>query len=95
MREVRSMSAILLAIVLMSGIAEIMGVIVARGWQAGETRLPLKQASLQRILSKEKEPAMFVTAISIYALLGAGSAGLALWRCREAWLPRVLRSRSH
>ena len=84
MREARSMSALLFAIVLMAGLAAIMGVIITRGWQTGETRLPLKQASLQRVISKEKEPAMFVTVIPIYALLGAGTAGLALWGCREA-----------
>ena len=93
MREARPMSALLLAIVLMSGIAAIMGVIVTRGWQTGETRLPLKQASLQRIISKEKEPAMFFTAMSLYALLGVGSAGLALWGCREAWRLRAERGR--
>ena len=93
MREARSMSALFLAIVLMSGLAAIMGVIVTRGWQTGETRLPLKHTSLQRVISKEKEPAMFVTAMSIYAVLSVGSAGLALWGCREAWRLRTGGSR--
>lgn len=95
MREARSMSALLLAIALLFGLAAIMGVIVTRGWQTGETRLPLKQASLMRVVSKEEEPAMFATAISIYALLGAGSARLVVWGCREAWRLRAERGRSH
>ena len=95
MRDARSMFALLVAIVLMFGITAVMGVIVARGWQTGETRLPLKQASLQRVVSKETEPAMFVTAMSIYALLGVGSASVALWGCREAWRLRVKSSYTH
>lgn len=84
-RETRGRGALIVAILVMAALAAFMAWIVTSHVSSGETKLPAKRASLQRTISRDREPVSYWASISIYSLIGLGSAGLALWGCREAW----------
>ncbi len=77
-------AALCTAILIMVGISTGMGWLVKSGIQHGETYMPSKRASLQRMITRQHEPASFWAALSLYALLGLGSGGIALWGVRQA-----------
>lgn len=68
--------ALLLASALLLALAAAMGGLVMRGLASGETRLPVKQSSLRRPISRQQEPAMFWTSIGLYAAVGTSSLSL-------------------
>ncbi|MEQ1748565.1 MAG: hypothetical protein ABL974_04040 [Prosthecobacter sp.] len=76
-------AALAAAILIMAGIATGMGWLVTNGIGRGETYMPSKRASLQRVISRQHEPASFWAALTVYALIGLGSGGLALWGVRQ------------
>ena len=69
MRESQGNAALGIAIAGMFGIATFMAWIVTTHARKGETRLPSNQSSLQRTISRDREPALFWTAITVYALI--------------------------
>jgi len=82
-RSPQGRGALLLAVLLLLTLAAGMGWIVARGVTRGETRLPIRQASLRRPVPRQQEPATFWLAIGVYAALGAGALTLGLLGARE------------
>ncbi len=74
---------LLLAVLLLLALAAGMGWVVGRGLDRGETRLPIKQATLRRAVVRQQEPAMFWTVIGLYAAVGAGALTLGLLGARE------------
>jgi hypothetical protein len=60
-----------------------MGWLVRNGVETGSTVFPSKRPSLQRPVSREKEPVNFWLIIGFYSVAGVGSAGVALWLVRE------------
>lgn len=81
----RQRRALVVAIALLLVIACAMGGIVTDGLQRGATWWPAPRATQQRVVSRGDEPASFWLAIGVYALVGGGSAGLALWMLRTGW----------
>jgi len=79
------MRALILAIVLMLGLAGGMGWLVARGVTQDETWFPSKRATQRRMVVRAEEPAMFWVSIGVYAAISAGALGLAAWGAREGW----------
>ena len=75
--------ALLLVVVLLLGLAVMMGWMVARGIATAETWLPLKQASFRRMVTRAEEPATWGLAMGIYSALGAGALVLGLLGVRE------------
>lgn len=75
--------ALFAAVVIMLGIAGGMSWLVGHGLVEGETWLPSKRSSLQRLVVRAQEPVMFWVSLGIYAAVGAGSLGLAGWGVRE------------
>lgn len=65
------------------GIAAVMAWLVTTGLQRDETYWPAKRPSQQRTVSREKEPAMFWTSISVYSVIGLGMLGLSA--CLFRW----------
>lgn len=76
-------NALLIALLVLFVIAATMGWLVTTGVARGETRLPLKQSSLRRAVSREHEPVMFWVSISIYAALGGVALTLGVLGIRE------------
>lgn len=70
------------------GIAAVMAWLVTTGLQRDETYWPAKRPSQQRTVSREKEPAMFWTAISVYSAIGFGMLGLSACLFRWSRLAR-------
>jgi hypothetical protein len=62
-----------------------MGWLVKTGLETNATWLPVKRASMKRVVSRESEPATYWLAIGIYSIAGLGAGGLALWMLREAF----------
>ena len=77
-------NALLGGVLVMFAIAVVMGWLVTAGVSRGETRLPLKLASLRRPVARDQEPAMFWTSIGIYFGIGAGTLVLGVLGVREA-----------
>ncbi len=75
--------ALLLAVVLVLGIAVGMAWLVGNGLRKGETYLPGKRASQQRSVLRSQEPALFWGSIGIYSAIGLGALGLAVWGIRQ------------
>jgi hypothetical protein len=76
---------LLIAIIVMLGIASGTGWLVARGLARGETWFPAKRSSSHRMVDRAAEPAMFWVAIGLYGVLCCGAAGFAGWLAREGW----------
>jgi hypothetical protein len=53
--------------------------LAARAWETGETRLPLKNNPASRSVSRDENPALFWTSISLISALGTGCTGFAAW----------------
>jgi hypothetical protein len=53
--------------------------LAARGVASGETRLPLKHNPSSRSVSRDENPALFWTSISLISALGTGCTGFAAW----------------
>jgi hypothetical protein len=75
---------LMIAVLVFFAVAAVMGWLVATGVARGETRLPLKQASLRRPVSRDSEPAMFWVSIGLYAALGTGALTLSVLGARAA-----------
>jgi hypothetical protein len=75
--------ALLAFILIMLGLAAGTGWLAARGLLDGETWLPTKRSSQSRSVDRDREPAMFWTAMGIYGILCCGAAGFAGWLARE------------
>lgn len=73
---VQGRGALLLAVILLFGLAAGMGWVVVRGLTSGQTRLPIKQATLRRPVERQQEPATYWLAIGVYAAVGAGALTL-------------------
>ncbi len=77
-----SSRALLLALALLVTLAAGMGWLVARGITRGETHAPVTRGSLRRPIVRSAEPAMFWASVGLYAIVGVGAAGLAVWGFR-------------
>jgi len=75
-------------IAIMLAIAAGMAWLVKTGLERGETVLPLKQPSLRRTISRDKEPATFWLSIGTFSVVGLGATGFAAWLTWEGWLLR-------
>ena len=53
--------------------------LAARGVESGETRLPVKHSSASRSVSRDENPALFWTSISLISALGTGCTVFAAW----------------
>jgi hypothetical protein len=80
----RQWRALALFIAILLGLAGGMGWLVKTGLEREATWLPVKRASLRRVVSRQAEPATYWLALGIYAALGIGAGGFALWMLREA-----------
>jgi hypothetical protein len=80
----RQRAALWLAIVLLLGIAGAMGWLVKNSLETDSTTLRVLRPSLRRPISRVDEPATFWLAVSLYAVIGLGTGGLALRGIREA-----------
>lgn len=76
-------NALLVALLVLFVVAGAMGWLVATGVTRGETRLPLKQSTLRRTVSRAQEPALFWVAIGIYAAIGGAALTLGILGVRE------------
>lgn len=76
--------ALWVMVILFLGLACGMCWLVNDGVRKGETVLPMKRATLRRGVSRENDPATFWCSIGLYALVGVGASGFALWLTREA-----------
>jgi len=74
----------LLAIVGLLAFAGVMFWFVQSGMNKGETALPSKRPSQRRIVSRADEPGLFWASVGLYAALGSGTLGLAVWGIRFA-----------
>ena len=83
-------AALLLAIVILLGIAAGMGWMVTSGVEAGTTVFPSQRPSQRRSVHRRDEPATFWFLIGLYGAVGIGTGGLGLYGLRE--LRRVGRS---
>jgi hypothetical protein len=79
------MGALILFIVIFLFLGAGMSWLVWSGLGNGETRFPTKRAAHTRTVSRAQEPAMFWTAIGLYAAIGVGSVGFAGWLARESF----------
>jgi hypothetical protein len=75
-------AAFIAFVVILLAITGGMGWLVKSGLERGETFLPSKRASQQRVLLRQLEPSSFWAAIGVYTLIGLGSGSLALWSLR-------------
>ena len=75
--------ALLVAIIVMLGIAGGTGWLVARGLAQGETWFPSKRIPQRRVVDRAQEPVMFWMAVVVYGVLCGGAAGFAGWLARE------------
>lgn len=75
----RQRAALLGAVALLLAIGGGMGWIVARSLERDATWWPARRATQQRVVSRADEPASFWLAIAVYAGIGVGCGGLALW----------------
>jgi hypothetical protein len=76
--------AMLITIVVFLAIFGGMAWLVASGLNSGSTYFPTKRASLQRAVSRDREPALFWFSTSLYSGIGLGAAGMATWFIRQA-----------
>lgn len=76
--------AVLVVVLALFAVAALMGWVVASGVARGETRLPLKQATFRRTVSRDREPATFWVAVGLYSALGAGALATGAFVAREA-----------
>ncbi len=76
-------AALVAAIALLIGIAVGAGWMVVRGIRTGTTVLPVQRATLQRPVSRDREPITFWFAIGVLGLAATGAGGLALLAVRE------------
>lgn len=74
--------ALLVAVLVLFGVAVLMGWLTASSVARGETRLPLKQATLRRTVSRAQEPVTFWISIGVYAAIGAGALTLGVFAAR-------------
>ena len=81
----RQRGALLLAVGLLLGLGAGAGWMAARGVRQGATWWPAPRVTQQRVVSRQEEPASFWLSIGVYALVGVGSSGLALWGLRTGW----------
>lgn len=81
----RQWRALALFIAILLALAGGMGWLVKTGLERDATWLPVKRASLQRVVSRPAEPATYWLALGIYSALGIGAGGFALWMLREAF----------
>lgn len=79
----KEMRALRLAIGLVLLLAATMGWLVTRSVTRGEAPIPLKRASLQRVVARADEPVMFWVATGLYATFGLGALALGVWGVRE------------
>ncbi len=75
----------LVAIIVMLGIAGGTGWLLVRGLANDETWFPSKRISSHRMVDRAREPVMFWMAVGLYGVLCCGSAGFAGWLAREGW----------
>lgn len=71
-------------IIVLIGITAGMAWLVISGLNSGSTRFPSKKGAPQRAVLRQQEPVMFYVAIGIYAAIGLGCGGLAIWMVRAA-----------
>ena len=76
--------ALAIAMVVLLTVAGGMFWLVQSGIGKGETYFPSNKGSLRRIVSREAEPALFWVSIGLYAAIGGGTLGLAVWGFRVA-----------
>jgi hypothetical protein len=79
----QGMGALILFIVIFLLLAAGMSWLVWSGLGNGETWFPTKRAAHTRTVSRAQEPAIFWTAIGLYAAIGVGSVGFAGWLAKE------------
>ena len=75
--------AVLAFVAIFLGIAALMSWLVVTGLQRDETYWPAKRASQQRVIVREKEPAMFWTSIGVYSGIGLGALAFSI--CIVRW----------
>lgn len=80
----KRVAALWLAMILFVGLAGGMFWLVKDGLATGETVLPGKHSWQRRSILRAGEPATFWFSIGLYAAIGLGSSGCALWLVREA-----------
>lgn len=72
-----------LVVVILLGVAGLMGWRLQQGLAQGVSTLPISRASWQRPLARAPEPVAFWAALGFYGALGVGATGAALWLGRE------------
>jgi hypothetical protein len=77
--------ALALFVAILLALAAGMGWLVKSGLERDAAWLPVKRASMQRVVSRQTEPATYWLAIGVYSIAGLGAGGLALWMLREAF----------
>ena len=88
-RSLNSSLGLLLVATILLGVTGWMSWLVKGGLDTGETPLPLKQATLRRVVSRQQEPALFYVSVSIYSAIGLSTFVLAVWSLKEAFQPRA------
>jgi hypothetical protein len=59
--------------------------LVNDGIQRSETYFTARSPTQPRSVSREQEPKTFWASLGIYASIGAGASGLALWFIQRGW----------
>ena len=77
--------ALALFVAILFAISGVTGWLVKTGLEKGSTWLPVKRASMQRVVSLQSDPATYWLAIGVYSIASLGAAGLALWMLRESF----------
>ncbi|MCW1923661.1 hypothetical protein OKA05_13935 [Luteolibacter arcticus] len=80
--------ALALVIAILLALAVGMGWLVKSGLERDATWFPAKRSSMQRAVARQAEPATYWMAISLYAAIGLGAGGFALWMLREGFRSR-------
>lgn len=73
-----------LTVALLLALAAGMAWLIWSGLGSGETRLPVKYFGARRTVTRLADPAMYWTALGLYAVLGVGALGLLVWGRRAA-----------
>ena len=81
----KQIAALGLVILVFLSLASGMFGLVNDGIQRGETYFPAKRPTQRRSVSRQQEPKTFWASLGIYAFIGAGASGLALWFIQQGW----------
>lgn len=82
-RRPRLNTAVGIAVTVLLAVSVATGGLVGHGLIADETFLPIKRATLQRVVVRQEEPVAFWMSLGLYSALGIGTLGAAVWLLRE------------